>query len=244
VRVATKVPPRNWEWPARRGVPVEDVFPGDWIVECTERSLRNLGLDTVDVQQLHVWRPGWIGRGDWVETVEQLKTEGKIRFFGVSISEHNPGSALPLLEAGVVDTLQLIYNVFDQSAAEELLPAAQAANVGVIVRVPFDEGGLTGLVTPDTRFPAGDFRNEYFAGDRKRQVWERVNAIARDLDIPLERLPEIALRFCLSHPAVSTVIPGMRSTRNVEANAAAVAEGPLGERELETLRGHRWERNF
>jgi aryl-alcohol dehydrogenase-like predicted oxidoreductase len=244
VRVATKVPPRNWLWPARPGIPVEQVFPGEWIVECTERSLRNLGLEAIDVQQLHVWEPSWLGDGDWVETVGRLKAEGKIRFFGVSIGEHEPDAALPLVESGVVDSLQLIYNVFDQSPADGLLPAAQAANVGVIVRVPFDEGGLTGKVTPDTQFPAGDFRNEYFAGDRKRQVWERANAIARDLEIPLARLPEIALRFCLSHPAVSTVIPGMRSTRNVEANAAAAAAGPLDAASLETLRGHHWERSF
>jgi aryl-alcohol dehydrogenase-like predicted oxidoreductase len=244
VRFATKVPPRNRLWPARPGVPVEQVFPGEWIVQCTERSLRNLGLERIDVQQLHVWNRDWIGRGDWVETVARLKAEGKIRFFGVSINDHEPDAALPLVGTGVVDTLQLIYNVFDQSPADELLPAAQAADVGVIARVPFDEGGLTGKITPETTFPAGDFRNTYFAGDRKRQVWERVNAIANDLGVPLERLPEIALRFCISHPAVSTVIPGMRSTRNVEANAAAVAEGPLPDEMLEKLRRHRWDRSF
>jgi aryl-alcohol dehydrogenase-like predicted oxidoreductase len=244
VHVATKVPPRNRQWPARPGVPVEDVFPGDWIEACAERSLRNLGVDAIDLLQLHAWEPGWIGRGDWLETVERLRAEGKVRFFGVSISDHEPASALPLLEAGVVDSLQLVYNVFDQSPADELLPAAAAANVGVIARVPFDEGSLTGRITPDTTFPDGDFRNRYFGGDRRRQVWERVNAIASDLGVGLDRLPELALRFCLSHPAVSTVIPGMRSTANVEANAAAVERGPLSEPELETLRAHRWARNF
>jgi aryl-alcohol dehydrogenase-like predicted oxidoreductase len=244
VRVASKVPPRNREWPARAGVPVEDAYPGDWIVECTERSLRNLGLETIDVQQLHVWTPGWAGGGDWLEAVERLKADGKIRFFGVSLNDNAYEDALPLIEAGVVDAFQLIYNVFDQNAAAELLPAAQAANVGVIVRVPFDEGGLTGRITPDSTFPDGDFRNEYFAGDRRRQVWERVNAIASDLAIEVGAVPEAALRFCLSDPAVSTVIPGMRSLRNVEANAAAVGKGPLTEAELEQLRAHRWQRNF
>jgi aryl-alcohol dehydrogenase-like predicted oxidoreductase len=244
VRVATKVPPRNWQWPARAGVPVEDVFPGDWIVACTERSLRNLGLETIDLQQLHVWTPGWAGRGAWLEAVERLKSAGKIRFFGVSLNDNDPDDARPLLESGVVDALQVIYNAFDQSPDDELLPAAQAANVGVIARVPFDEGGLTGTITPDTRFPDEDFRNGYFAGDRKREVWERTNAIVDDFGVPLERLPAIALRFCLSHPAVSTVIPGMRSVRNVEANTAAVEQGPLSEAELEKLRRHRWERSF
>jgi aryl-alcohol dehydrogenase-like predicted oxidoreductase len=244
VRVATKVPPRNGEWPARRGVPVGKAFPGEWISRCTEQSLRNLGLDVIDVQQLHVWSDDWVGEGDWFEAVEELKRAGKIRAFGVSINDHEPENATRLIEHDVVDTVQVIYNVFDQSPEQELFPAVREADVGVIVRVPFDEGALTGKVTPETTFPPGDFRNEYFGGDRKREVWERVNSIAADLRIGLERLPEIALRFCLSHPAVSTVIPGMRSTRNVEANAAAVEAGPLDERELELLRAHAWVRSF
>jgi aryl-alcohol dehydrogenase-like predicted oxidoreductase len=246
VVVATKVPPRNGEWPARPGVAVEDVFPGYWIAACADRSLRNLGLDSIDVLQLHVWDRGWVGKGDWEETVARLKADGKVRFFGVSINDHEPDAALPLVEAGLTDSLQMIFNVFDQSPADELLPAAAAANVGVIARVPFDEGGLTGKVTPETTFPDGDFRNEYFGGGRKQETWERANAIAADLGIGpgLERLPQVALRFCVSHPAVSTVIPGMRSVRNVEANAAAVELGPLSGAELETLARHRWDRNL
>jgi len=244
VYVATKVPPQNGEWPARDGVPVGEVFPGAWIERCTERSLEHLGLDTVDVQQLHVWSDEWVGQGDWLETIERLKAEGKIRFFGVSINDHQPANALRLIETGVVDTVQVIYNVFDQSPEDDLFPAVEAADVGVIVRVPFDEGALTGNVRPDSTFPPGDFRNEYFGGGRKDEVWERVQAITGELGIPVERLPEIALRFCLSAPAVSTVIAGMRSTRNVEANAAAVDAGPLPADELSVLRRHRWVRRF
>jgi len=114
----------------------------------------------------------------------------------------------------------------------------------VIARVPFDEGALTGRIRPDTTFPEGDWRNDYFGGGRTSEVWERVRALSGDLDVPVDDLPEIALRFCLSHPAVSTVIAGMRSLRNVEANAAAAGRGRLGERELETLSRHRWEKNF
>ncbi len=242
--LATKVPPRNRRWPAARGIPADDVFPGDYIESCTERSLRNLGVDALDLQQLHVWSEEWIGQGDWVAAVERLKAAGKIRAFGVSISDHEPDTALRLIETGVVDAVQVIYNVFDQTPAARLFPAAQAADVAVIARVPFDEGALTGKITPETEFPRGDFRNAYFAGGRKQEVWERVNAIARDLDVPLERLPEIALRFCLSHPAVSTVIPGMRSPENVAANAAAVELGPLSEDELVVLRRHAWEHSF
>jgi aryl-alcohol dehydrogenase-like predicted oxidoreductase len=244
VHVATKVPPKNSQWPARAGVPVEEAFPGSWIEACTNLSLGHLGVDALDVQQLHVWSDEWVGQGDWLETVDRLKAEGKIRFFGVSINDHDPANALKLIETGVVDTVQVIYNVFDQSPEEELYPAVAAANAGVIVRVPFDEGALTGRITPETTFPPGDFRNEYFQGDRKQQVWDRVQAIVADLDMSLDRLPEIALRFCLSHPAVSTVIGGMRSVRNVEANAAAVEAGPLSADELAVLRKHRWQRRF
>ena len=134
----------------------------------------------------------------------------------------------------------MIYNVFDQSPEDGLFPAVETARVGVIVRVPFDEGALTGSVRPETTFPEGDFRNGYFAGERKREVWERVQAIARDLDVGVEQLAEIALRFCLSHPAASVVIPGMRSRRNVERNVRAVSAGPLEENQLTTLRRHRW----
>jgi aryl-alcohol dehydrogenase-like predicted oxidoreductase len=244
VHVATKIPPKNGQWPARPGTRAEDAFPRSWVVDRTEESLRNLGLETVDVQQFHVWSDEWVGQGDWLEAIEQLKRDGKIRFFGVSINDHQPANALRLIETGVVDTVQVIYNLFDQSPEDELFPAVEHAGVGVIVRVPFDEGGLTGSVRPDTSFPDGDFRNQYFAGDRKQEVWDRAQAVAADAGVSVEQLAETALRFCLSHPAVSTVIAGMRSLRNVEANAAAVDAGPLDAATLERLRPHRWVRVF
>jgi aryl-alcohol dehydrogenase-like predicted oxidoreductase len=244
VYVCTKIPPKNDEWPARPGIPVDEVFPAGWIIECTERSLRNLGLESIDVQQFHVWSDEWLGHGDWLETIEELRTEGKIRFFGISTNDHEPANGVRVVEAGLVDTVQVIYNVFDQSPEDELFPTVESAGVGVIVRVPFDEGGLTGKVTPETMFPDGDWRKDYFGGDRRTQVWSRVQAIARDLDAPLERLPEVALRFCLSERAVSTVIAGMRSLRNVEANLAAAELGRLPDDELQKLRPHRWLRDF
>lgn len=244
VYVATKIPPKNQQWPAADGVAARDAFPADWVVSCTERSLRNLGLETIDVQQFHVWSDEWVGEGDWLDAVERLKADGKIRFFGVSINDHQPANALRLIESGVVDTVQVIYNVFDQSPEDELFAAVQEHDVGVIVRVPFDEGSLTGRIRPDTEFPDGDFRAEYFAGDRRREVWERAQAIAADVGVPVDEVAEPALRYCLSHPAVSTVIAGMRSTRNVERNAAAVERGPLSAEQVETLHGHRWVRSF
>jgi aryl-alcohol dehydrogenase-like predicted oxidoreductase len=244
VHVATKVPPKNLKWPAPRGVRVSEAFPADWVVECTERSLANLGLETIDVQQFHVWSDEWVGQGDWMDAVEGLRSQGKIRYFGVSLNDHEPANALALVNSGVVDSVQVIYNVFEQSPEDELFPAIEANNVGVIARVPFDEGALTGKVDSGTEFPEGDWRNHYFGGDRKQQVWERVQAITEDLGVPVERLPEIALRYCLSHPAISTVIPGMRSVRNVDANVRAAELGPLSADELKVLHRHRWVRNF
>jgi aryl-alcohol dehydrogenase-like predicted oxidoreductase len=244
VYVASKVPPRNRQWPAPAGLPAAEAFTAEWILLCTERSLQNLGLETIDVQQLHVWSDEWLGQGDWLDGIERLKRDGKIRFFGVSINDHQPDNAIRLVESGLVDTVQVIYNVFDQSPEDALFPAVQAADVGVIVRVPFDEGALTGSVRPDTTFPEGDFRNQYFGGERRREVWERVQAIAADLDVRVDRLAEVALRFCLGHPSVSVVIPGMRSTRNVERNLQAAAAGPLDESRLAALRRHRWIANF
>jgi aryl-alcohol dehydrogenase-like predicted oxidoreductase len=244
VHVASKVPPKNLQWPAAQGVPVNQVFPADWIMDCTERSLANLGLETIDVQQFHVWSDEWVGQGDWMDAIELLRSQGKIRFFGISVNDHQPANALALVNSGVVDSVQVIYNIFDQSPEDELFPAVVAANVGVIVRVPFDEGALTGRINPETELLKGDWRNSYFGGDRKAQVWERVQAITKDLGAPVERLPEIALRYCLSHPAVSTVIPGMRSLRNVASNVSAAELGPLSAEEIEVLRHHRWVRNF
>jgi aryl-alcohol dehydrogenase-like predicted oxidoreductase len=242
VVVATKIPPKNMIWPAPDGIDPEEAFPADHVRACTERSLRNLGLDTIDVQQFHVWSDEWVGRGSWLEGIEELKAEGKIRAFGVSINDHQPWNAVKLVRSGTVDTVQVIYNVFDQSPEDELLDACLEHEVGVLARVPFDEGSLTGRIGPDTEFPEGDFRNRYFRDDRRQQVDERVRAILDDLGIEREQLPEVALRYVLSHPAVSSVIPGMRSVRNVERNLAV--DGGLPEEQVAALKKHRWDRNF
>jgi aryl-alcohol dehydrogenase-like predicted oxidoreductase len=231
-------------WPASGDDRAEATFPGEHIRKCTERSLRNLGLDAIDVQQFHVWHDNWLDQGDWRETVDALKQEGKIRHFGVSINDHAPDTALDLVRSGAVDTVQVIYNVFDQSPDDELFPAVREHDVGVLARVPFDEGGLTGSIRPDTEFPEGDFRASYFAGERKRQVADRVRAIVDDLAIQAGDIAETALRFVLSSDAVSTVIPGMRSVRNVERNCAAGDGRGLPPEQLEKLRAHRWVRNF
>ena len=180
--------PRTCIWPAPDGIDPDEAFPADYVRTCTERSLRNLGLDTIDVQQFHVWSDEWVGRGTWLEAIEELKAEGKIRAFGVSINDHQPANAIKLIESGAVDTVQVIYNVFDQSPEDELLDACAEHGIGVLARVPFDEGALTGAIGPDTEFPEGDFRNRYFRGDRRQQVDERVQAILDDLGIEREQL--------------------------------------------------------
>jgi aryl-alcohol dehydrogenase-like predicted oxidoreductase len=242
--VATKIPPKNMQWPAPAGIDPDEAFPADHVRDCTERSLRHLGLDTIDVQQFHVWSDEWVGRGTWLDGIEALKSEGKIRAFGVSINDHQPSNAIKLIESGAVDTVQVIYNVFDQSPEEELLDACAENDIGVLARVPFDEGSLTGAIGPDTEFPEGDFRNHYFSGDRRQQVDERVRAILDELGIERDQLAEVALRYILSHPAVSSAIPGMRSIRNVERNAAVGDGRGLPDEQVAALKKHRWVRDF
>ena len=244
IHIATKIPPKNGVWPAPEGLHPDETFPGDYVRECTEQSLENLGVDSVDVQQFHVWQDEWVGEGSWMEAVEELKKEGKIKAFGVSINDHQPENALKLIETGIVDTVQVIYNVFEQSPEDELLPFCESHGVGVIVRVPFDEGALTGRITPDTEFEEGDFRNEYFRGDRKKEVYERVQNIVSDLGISEDEMAEVALRYILSNSAVSAVIPGMRSVRNVEKNMAVGDGKGLPEDQVEKLKEYRWVRSF
>src|SRR5918992_3278236 len=242
VHVATKVPPKNRIWPAPDGIALEEVFPPGYVRDCAERSLGNLGMKTVDLLQLHVWNDEWAGRGELVDEIEGLRSAGKIRHFGISINDHQPANGLRMVESGAVDTVQVIYNVFDQSPEDELFPACREHDVGVIARVPLDEGGLTGRIRPDTAFSGDDFRDFYFRGDRKRDVHDRVRAIASDLGIEEDELAEVALRFVLSEPTVATVIPGMRSLRNVERNVAVSDGRPLTDEQRERLRAHRWVR--
>jgi len=243
IYVATKVPPKNRIWPAQRGVGIEQVFPYDYIMRCAEESLRNLGLEPIDLLQLHVWNPEWIGREEWRRAFEDLKRSGKVRAVGISLSDHDPDSGLEAVRTGLIDAVQAIYNIFDQAPENALFPLCQSENVGVLARVPLDEGGLSGHLDENTKFAPGDFRDFYFRGGRKKQVAEHVNALRKDLGGDAS-LPEIALRFCLSHPAVSSVIPGMRTQRHAESNTAVSDQGPLPAETLGILKRHAWNRNF
>ena len=246
VFVATKVPPKNLVWPAKRGIPVSQCFPPGHITSCAEKSLYNLGLDRIDLLQLHTWQDEYLDQREtgWAEALLKLKDQGKARFLGISINDHDPGSALRAVASGLFDSVQVIYNIFDQSPEKELFAACRAHGVGVIARVPFDEGALTGSVTASTTFPDGDFRNHYFEGDRKRQVEEHVRRLEPLLGEEAQTLAELALRFCLADDAVSTVIPGMRTVKNVERNAAVSDGRKLSPGLRAKLREHAWDRNF
>jgi aryl-alcohol dehydrogenase-like predicted oxidoreductase len=244
VMVATKIPPKNRVWPAAPDSKLEDVFPYRYVVESTEQSLRNLGLEQIYLQQFHVWTDAWTGTDEWRRAIEDLKASGKVRFMGISISEHEPDSALEAVKTGLVDSVQVIYNIFDQSAEENLFPLCQKMKVGVLARVPLDEGGLTGTITAETVFEPGEFRESYFRGDRKQQVADHVKALEDDLKNVPGTLPEIALQFCFSNKAVTSVIPGMRRVSTVESSCRAASAGPLDAATLAILRRHAWNRNF
>ncbi len=244
VIVASKVPPKNMMWPAQRGTPLSKAFPKAYVLACLDRTLRNLGRESVDLYQFHVWSDEWASQPEWLDTVGEMRGSGKARFVGISINDHEPTNVLKALDTGLIDSVQVIYNIFDQSPEDELFPYCQKHDIGVLARCPFDEGSLTGKIRPSTEFPEGDFRNEYFAGDRKKQVWQRVQKIAQGMGISLEAMPKLALRFCLSAPAVSTVIPGMRKPEHVVANVAVSGAGALTREAVEKLRPHRWFRNF
>jgi aryl-alcohol dehydrogenase-like predicted oxidoreductase len=244
IYVASKVPPKNRLWPARPGIPIADVFPYEHIMQSTERSLKNLKLDTIDLQQLHVWNPEWIASDEWQRAFEDIKRTGKARAVGISINDHQPDSALEVIKTGLIDSVQVIYNIFDQSPEKHLFPLALERDIGVIARVPLDEGALTGKIDQFTQFEPTEFRAKYFQGDRKKQVAEHVAAIQRDLQLSNGAMPEVALRFCISHPAVSSVIPGMRTRANVDFNCSIPGKGPLPDKVIAILRKHAWERNF
>jgi aryl-alcohol dehydrogenase-like predicted oxidoreductase len=244
VTVATKASPKNLKWPGASDTPVSDAFPSGYLRECTEASLERLGIDRIDVQQMHYWVARWLDEGDWRDEVAALKKEGKIKAFGVSIADHEPDTALDLVRSGFVDTVQVIHNIFDQSPQDELYDACLEHQVGVIVRVALDEGGLTGTIRPGMTFADGDWRQSYFRGDRPAQVAERVDAITADLGIAPEQMAETSLRYVLSHDAVSTVIVGMRNVRNVVRNAGVADGRGLPADQVAKLRAHRWDRDF
>ncbi len=245
--VATKVPPRNEVWPGKADTPLAEVFPASHISACTHKSLKHLGVEALSLQQFHVWHDAWLDDPEWGashERMVRLKEEGKVLHWGISIGEHTPATALRALADPLFETAQVIYNIYDRSAEGALFALARTKPLGVIVRVPFDEGALTGRIRSGTVFPAGDWRADYFKGDRRAEAERRADALAQMLDDQVRTLPELALRFCLSPPEVSTVIPGMRRSEHVRVNVAAAQQGPLSTQLLSRLEAHAWDKNW
>ena len=241
VWTATKVPPKNGEWPPGPSDSLADVFPADHVREWTRRSLDALGVARMDLLQFHVWEDRWAADPSWQRVVSDLKDEGLIGGFGLSVNRWEPANCLAAIDTGLVDAVQVIYNIFDQAPEDELFPRCQADGIAVIARVPYDEGSLTGTLTRDSTWPEGDFRNTYFGPENLGPTVERVEALQKVVPDGMT-LPELALRFVLHHPAVSVVIPGMRSPGHVRKNLAASDAPPLPDALVEELRAHRWDR--
>lgn len=239
--VATKIPPKNRKWPSQSSFKLEEVFPSDYIIEYTDKSLKNLGVETIDLQQFHVWEDSWAQQDEWQEAIAKLTQQGKVQAWGVSVNRWEPNNCLETLRTGLIDAVQVIYNVFDQAPEDALFPLCRELNIGVIARVPFDEGTLTGTLTKETTFPAGDWRGTYFVPENLNSSVEHAEAL-KPL-VPAEmNLPEMALRFILSNPDVATTIPGMRKIKNVVANMSAGDGKGLKSDLLGELKKHRWDR--
>jgi aryl-alcohol dehydrogenase-like predicted oxidoreductase len=238
---ATKIAPKNRQWPARPEYRLDEVFPADYIRKSTETSLRNLDISTMDLQQFHVWTDTWADDDRWQRAVSALKEEGLTRAIGISINRWQPTNVLKALATGLVDSVQVVYNIFDQAPEDELFPECQRRNIAVIARVPFDEGSLTDTLTTESRWPSGDFRNIYFQPENLHNTLERVAQLRPAVPKGMT-MPELALRHILQHPAVGTVIPGMRQLKNVEANLRASDGQQLSGDVMAELKRHRWDR--
>ncbi len=240
---ATKIPPKNFKWPSRREYTLDDCFPPEHIEQYVHSSLRNAGLESFDLIQFHTWEDSWLQDDRWARKMEELKRQGLVHAVGISINRWEPWNGVQAVRSGLIDAVQVIYNIFDQNPEDELFPACQEHDVAVIARVPFDEGSLTGTLTKDSKWPEGDWRNTYFVPENLIPSVERADRLKPIAAAAGLSMPEMALRFILSNPTVSTVIPGMRKLHHVEANIAASDAGPLPPELLAELRKHRWVRH-
>jgi len=239
---ASKIPPKNFQWPSRREYTLDETFPPEHIEEYVHSSLNNSGLERFDLMQFHVWEDAWVGDDRWAKKMDELRAQGLVGAVGVSINRWEPWNGVRAVRSGLLDAVQVIYNIFDQNPEDELFRACQELDVAVIARVPFDEGTLTGTLTKESTWPEGDWRNTYFVPENLVPSVERADALKPLAEREGLTMPEMALRFILSNPTVSTIIPGMRKTAHVESNVAASDAGPLSADLLEELRTRRWER--
>ncbi len=242
--IATKVPPKNMKWPAWKNIPVSEVFPNDHIEKCVDDSLKSLGVETIDLMQFHVWQDDFVNEDGWKDTIQKIMKSGKVKYWGISVNDYQPTNCFRALDTGLISAVQFIFNVFHQKPTEKLLPYAKENNIGLIARVPLDEGGLSGNFTEDTVFEKGDFRRKYFKKERLKQLTAKTDELKTLLDGEAHDLPELDLRYLLSFNQVSTVIPGMRKIKHVESNAAISDGRELSPKLMEELKNHAWERNF
>jgi len=247
---ATKIPPKNRQWPARPEYTLNESYPPDHIEEYVHRSLENARLESFDLIQFHTWDDSWINEDRWVYKVDDLRRQGLTKGFGISINRWEPWNGVRAVKSGLIDSVQVIYNIFDQNPEDDLIPACQEMNVAVIARVPFDEGTLTGTLTKESSWPEGDWRSTYFVPENLIPSVERADVLKELLQNwnrshagePQITMTELALRFILSNPTVATIIPGMRKLHHVESNIAASDAEPLPDELRAELRKHRWVR--
>ena len=239
--VATKIPPKNRKWPSKPQYALQKVFPSEYIIEYTEKSLKNLGVETIDLQQFHVWEDNWAQLDEWKEATAKLTHQGKVQAWGISVNRWEPDNSLQTLRTGLIDAVQVIYNIFDQAPEDNLLPLCSELGIAVIARVPFDEGTLTGTLTKETTFPKGDWRASYFVPENLNASVDHAEAL-RPLIPQGMTMPEMAMRFILSNPHIATTIPGMRKVQHVEANMASSDGKGLSQHLLGELKHHRWDR--
>ena len=238
---ASKIPPKNFKWPAKPEYPFEDSYPQEHIVAYTEKTLQNLGLEQIDLMQLHTWDDTWAEREEWQRAIEDLKTSGKVVAMGISMNRWEPENGIAALRTKKLDAVQVIYNIFDQAPEDKLFPICEELDIAVIARVPFDEGTLTGNLTKETTFPEGDWRGTYFVPENLMASVEKADAL-RPIVPEGMTMAEMALRFILMNKTVGTVIPGMRKERNVLANTATSDGMGLPSELFNALRNHRWDR--
>ncbi len=238
---ATKIPPKNFRWPSRREFHLEDCFPPDHIEEYVHKSLKNAGLDSFNLMQLHTWEDSWLEDDRWAKKMGDLRSQGLFRAIGISINRWEPWNGVKAVRSGLIDSVQVIYNIFDQNPEDELFPACREMDVAVIARVPFDEGALTGTLTLESKWPQGDWRNTYFVSENLKSSVEHADRLKPLLPEGMS-MPEMALRFILNEPTVSTIIAGMRKPSHVSGNLAYSDAGPLPEELHHALRAHRWVR--
>jgi aryl-alcohol dehydrogenase-like predicted oxidoreductase len=241
IYAASKVPPKNLQWPASPKDKYQDVFPPDHVFKYAELIRARLGTSAVDLLQFHVWEDSWTDDPDFRKTVDKLKRDGIVRAFGLSLNRWEPANGVRAIRTGLVDVVQVIYNIFDQSPEDELFPLCRELNVGVIARVPLDEGSLGGKLTLDTEFPNNDWRSRYFSSKNLKSTVKRIEQLKQIVPANMT-LPELALRFILSNPDVSTTIVGMRQAEHVAANTSYSDKEPLPSDLHGALKKHRWDR--